>query len=300
MKRFCLLLLFVVLVGLDCFAQEAGNRIYRGQQNRRVSPNTGVVSGTENKTETPVQYIEAYVLLNAPPDEFVAVFGVAQEAEGAVESNQKVNTLIDNFINATGKLGVKRNDIYVDLITQNRVYNLVPATGNTVREKLSGFETKKTVAVRYKDRELLEKILAAAAGASIFDLIKVDYVVKDMEAIHTRLFEQASQVIKSKEDNYNRLLNFKLKRAGIVTDKYTTFYPSELYQTYTAYESGTVENNYESSTRVIRERKSSSSFLEPLDSSEFDAVINPLGIEPMVQCTLYLKVKFNPATNVAP
>jgi hypothetical protein len=46
--------------------------------------------------------------------------------------------------------------------------------------KLTGFETKKTIALRYKDRALLEKLVAAAAQASIFDLIKVDYVINDL------------------------------------------------------------------------------------------------------------------------
>ena len=47
----------------------------------------------------------------------------------------------------------------------------------TLSVRSSGFETKKTIAVRYKNRSLLEKLLAAATQASIFDLIKVDYVI---------------------------------------------------------------------------------------------------------------------------
>lgn len=292
MKRVCFILIAFVLCAGSAHAQESGNRVYDKSQTRSQRPSDGSVFATESKDLVPVQYIEAYVLLNAPPDEFVAVFGVAQEGAQPVESNQKVNALIENFIAAADKLGVKRSDIYVDFITQNRIYNFVPE-GSTIREKLTGFETKKTIAVRYRDRALLEKLLTAAAQASIFDLIKVDYVIRDMGAIRGRLFEQASQIIKQKEDNYNRLLNLKLKRAGVFVEKYETNYPGELYQTYTAYESGSVDNNYSSSSaRVIRERKSSTSFLEPLDSSQFDAVINPLGVEPMVQCTLYLKVRY--------
>jgi len=96
----------------------------------------------------------------------------------AVESNQKVNARIEQFLSAADKLGVSRSNSYVDMITQNRVYNFVPASADgTIREKLTGFETKKTIALRYKDRSLLEKLVAAAAQASIFNLIKVDYVI---------------------------------------------------------------------------------------------------------------------------
>ena len=168
----------------------------------------------------------------------------------------------------------------MDFITQNRVYNFTPATDGTIREKLEGFETKKTVAVRYTDRAVLEKLVAAAAGASIFDLIKVDYVITDMGKIRGRLFEEASRVIKQKEEGYARSLDLRFKRQAVFQETYETYYPAELYQTYTAFEAGAVEQSYDSRMRVVRERKSSTSYLEPLDRSAFDVVINPAGMEP--------------------
>jgi len=290
MKTICLLFLLLAC-GLTCSAQEAGNRQYGGA-NRRTTPSNGVIFGTENKDLIPAQYIEAYVLLNSAPDEFVAVFGVAQEGPTAAESNNKVNTKLDLFLKAIARLGIARGDTFVDLITQNRVYSFVPSPDNIIQEKLTGFETKKTIAVRYKDRALLEKLLAEAAAVSIFDLIKVDYVINDMTKIRSRLFEEASRIIKQKEETYARALGIKLRRDAIYQEKYDTLYPAELYETYRAFESGTVETNYDSRTRVVRERKSSTSYLEPLDRSAFDAVLTPIGIEPVVQATLYLKIRY--------
>ena len=286
------LLLLVLICALTSSAQEAGNRQYGGADARRANPSNGVIFGTDNKDLVPAQYIEAYVLLNSAPDEFVAVFGVAQEAGTAAESNLKVNAQLDQFLKAIAKLGVARSDTFVDLITQNRVYALVPASDNLIQEKLTGFETRKTIAVRYKDRALLEKLLAEAAGVSIFDLIKVDYVINDMVKIRARLFEEASRIIKQKEENYARSLDIKLRRYAIYQEKYDTLYPAELYETYRAFESGTVDQGYEARTRVVRERKSSTSYLEPLDRSAFDSVLSQIGIEPMVQSTLYLKVRY--------
>lgn len=286
MKKVFLILLITGLCAFGALGQESGNRNYnRNTSSQRTPPNTGNLYDNNN------HYIEAYVLLNSAPDEFVAVFGVAQEGATPVESNDKVNALIERFINAAERLGINRNNTFVDFITQNRVYNYSPATEGTIRETLTGFETKKTVAVRYRDRPMLEKLLAAAAQASIFDLIKVDYIINDMTKIRSRLFEEAVRVIKQKEETYTRTLGFTMKRFAIVQELYNTFYPAELYQTYTAYESGAVETDYSSSgRRVIRERKSSTSYLEPLDRSAFDAVLNSIGIEPMVQSTLYLKI----------
>ena len=287
-------LVVLALGATNASAQEVGNRGVYGRSTERRNPSTGLTYGSENKDLVPVQFIEAYVLLNATPDEFVAVFGVAQEAPTAVESNQKVNARIEQFLSAAEKLGVSRSNTYVDMITQNRVYNFAPASADgTIREKLSGFETKKTIALKYKDRSLLEKLVAAAAQASIFDLIKVDYVINDLAKIRSRLLEEASGVIKQKEDNYARSLSLKFKRNAVFQETYATFYPDQLYQNYTAAESGSVEQSDDSRTRVVHERKSSTSYLEPLDKSAFDVVINPTGLEPTVQCTLYLKVRYS-------
>jgi uncharacterized protein YggE len=293
MKRAFLVFFVICLSGLSAIGQESGNQGVYGRQTPRTNPSSGVIYGTEEKDLVPVQFVEAYILFNAVPDEFVAVFGVAQEAPTAVESNQKVNSQIEQFLAAAARLGVNRGDTYVDMITQNRIYNFEPASGdNTIREKLSGFETKKTVSIRYKNRPLLEKILDAAAQALIFDLIKVDYVVADLGKIRGRLLEEASSVIKQKEETYTRLLGLRFKRNAIIQESYDTHYPAELYQTYTAAETGSVDPNYQSGARVVRERKSSTSFLEPLDRSAFDVVINAGGLEPVVQCTLYLKVRY--------
>lgn len=291
MKTICLLV-FISAGALTCIAQEAGNRQYGGGANRRANPSNGVIFGSENKDLVPAQYLEAYVLLNSAPDEFVAVFGVAQEAPTAAESNNQVNAKLDQFLKAITKLGIAKGDTFVDLITQNRVYSFVPGTDNIIREKLTGFETKKTIAVRYKDRSLLEKLLTEAAAVSIYDLIKVDYLINDMTRIRSRLFEEASRVIKQKEDTYARTLGIKLRRDAIYQEKYDTLYPAELYETYRAFESGSVDANYDSRTRVVRERKSSTSYLEPLDRSGFDSVLSPIGIEPVVQATLYLKIRY--------
>ncbi len=289
MKKALVTLLIVVLGAISTLGQEVGNRNFNPNSGQRTSPNTGLIgSGAD-------QLIEAYVLLNAAPDEFITVFGVAQEAPTAAESNQKVNARIEQLLNAAEKLGINRSGTFVDFITQNRIYDFVPSSNNTIRETLSGFQTKKTVAIRYKERPMLEKLLAAAAQASIFDLIKVDYAINDMGKIRSRLFEEAVRIIKQKEDSYVRSLGLAIRRHSILQETYNTHYPAELYQTYTAYESGAVDTNYESTIRVVRERKSSTSFLEPLDRSAFDAVINSIDIEPMVQCTLYMKVKYTVA-----
>jgi uncharacterized protein YggE len=287
MNRTFYIFLVVLLGTASLIAQESGNRAY-GQQRRQPTASTGVLTSGDFKG----LLIEANVLINVKPDSFVVVFGVAQEGANAEISNTKVNDLIANFSKSLGSLGIGKQDIYVDFITQNKVYEYKTTDVNTVTEEVSGFETKKTIAVRYKDRALLEPINNAATKASIFDLIKVDYIINDIPAVRKRLYDEATAIVKQKEEKYRASFNLKLASTAITNEKYDAFFPGDLYTNYQAFESGSTYGSYSSNSRVIQRRKSSTRYYEPLDATDFDVVLNPMGIEPLVQFTLYLRVQY--------
>lgn len=290
MKKAFFVLVLLVFVNSICFAQMSGNRIYGNQgyaQNKRKpQANTGTVrSGSQ-------LLIEANVLLNLKPDSYVAVFSVAQEAKTAEESNNKVNSQVEDFLKSLSGLGVTKNDIYVDFITQNKVYDFEVA-GTVAKQYLAGIETKKTVAVKFKNRDAFEKIVIAATKVGIFDLIKVDYIVSDFEAVKERLFDEALKVVKKKEARYQNAFGMMLKSFGLLSEKYDAFYPAERYENYQASESGAVENtNYREGKTFVYLRKSTSFFYEPLNGDTFDRMINPISIEPTVQFTVYLQVQY--------
>ena len=81
MRKLCPIFILLMLSAVAAFGQESGNRGSTASGPGRTQPNNGVISTTEGKDLVPVQFIEAYVLLNAAPDEFVAVFGAV--ADGA-------------------------------------------------------------------------------------------------------------------------------------------------------------------------------------------------------------------------
>jgi uncharacterized protein YggE len=287
------LLIFGLLffVNLNVSAQESGNRVYGNQgyynqQKHQPQINSGVLA-----TDKRYYSVEASVLMNLKPDAFVAVFGIQQEGANPAESNGKLNTRLAQFNTALSALGVRPEDIFVDFITQNKVYNY-KAQGNDVMEVFGGFETKKTVAVRYKNREIFEKIVAEAARAEIFDLIKVDYVVTDFDAVRARLFEEAARIVKAKEAKYVSLFGTKLAPVGLSNEKYDAFYPGERYERYQAYETGSGYTSYKEGTSV-QQRKAFTFYYNPLTGENFDKMINPVGIEPLVQYTLYLRMDYD-------
>jgi uncharacterized protein YggE len=282
---------FVLLALLGAgtvLAQEAGNSVYGGSRRNTSGVSVGTLSGLDPKDGAIAYFVEANVLLNVRADEYLAVFALAQEGATVPEGNTRIDAQIDTLRRSLRELGIKDADVVVDYISQNKVYDF-DVSGNTAKEKLSGFQVKKNLAVRYKDKALLEGILAAASKASVFDLIKVDYVVSDMPRVRDRLLDEATRVIGRKREAYARLLSVKLKPESVFQEKYNTFFPSEMYSAYVAYQTGGVEAGRD--MRVLEQRKTGTFYFNPLHTAEFDLVIDPAGAEPVVQCTLYLKVR---------
>jgi hypothetical protein len=90
------------------------------------------------------------------------------------------------------------------------------------------------------------------------------------------------------------LLGIKLKPVAIVQENFQVFTPNELYRTYQAYETGET-SGYK---KVVEKRKPTTSYYQALNPNDFDMSLNPIGLEPIVQCTLYLRVKYLPPATI--
>jgi uncharacterized protein YggE len=298
MDRIVLVLLLLMAGQGVCRAQASGNIGYsqsggnaRAEQNER---NKRVLAKEEAPPSATSMFIEASVLMNVKADEHVAVFGLAQECLTVAECNQKMDATISQFSADLKRLGIAREALFVDFAAQNKIYGF-QLEGNVAKEKLVGFELKKNISVHYQDKLLLDKLLVTAAQSKIFDLIKVDYIVRDTGSIHNRLAEEAARVIKQKTARHEKLLGIKLQPpAQVFADRYSAYFPTEMYDSYTAYESEDVSRrSYDEDKYIIqRARKSRTFFFNALNADGFDAVINPIVIEPVVQFTLYLRVKY--------
>lgn len=238
-------------------------------------------------------FVEASVLMNVKADEYVALFGLAQDGETVADCGRKMDATVKEFADALKALGVGDGDLFVDFVAQNRIYGYDVA-GDIAREKLVGFELKKNVSVHYKDRDLLDKLIQTAAKSKIYDLIKVDYIVKDTAKVQARLMEEAARVVKEKSARYETLLGIKLRPPGqVYAERPSIYYPTQMYDNYSAFEAEGIDAAYQRQRYAVHSaRKSRTFFYHGLDPDGFDAVINPVVIEPVVQFTLYLKVKY--------
>jgi uncharacterized protein YggE len=304
-RPFILTLVIVLLFPALCHGQVAGGAGSYGQSNGRAR-----AEQNERNKRTLTQhdlpptansiFVESSVLMNVKADEYVAVFGIAREGATVAEANQKMDATVKEFTDRLKPLGVGPNALYVDFIAQNKVYDF-EVSGDIAREKLTGFELKKNVSIHYKNAALLDKLLAAAAESQIFDLIKVDYIVKDIGRIQDRLMDEATRLIKQKTARYEKLLGTKVQSPPqVYAERPAIYYPTEMYDAYTAYESeGISSSSIRQRYTVQSARKTRTFYFNALNADGFDAVINPVTIEPVVQFTLYLKVKYNIGPNRA-
>ena len=298
MKRTSIIVATILVAGPGlCRGQVGGNATYaqaggraRAEQNERAKRILGEYDVPPSRTGT---FVEASVLMNVKADEYVAVFGVAEEGEAVADCSRKMEATIRDFTAALKALGVADDDLFVDFVSQTRIYGFEVA-GDIAREKLVGFELKKNVIIHYTDRDLLDRFVVAAAKSKIYDLIKVDYVVKDTKAVQERLTAEAARVVKEKSARYEALLGIKLQPPGqVYADRPSAYYPTGMYDAYTAFEAEGMGNAWQRQKYMVQSaRKSRTSYFNGLDASGFDAVINPVVIEPVVQFTLYLKVKY--------
>jgi uncharacterized protein YggE len=279
-----------------CLAQVSGNVAYsqaggsaRAKQDER---NKRVQATAEIPPTGTSMFVDASVLMNVKADQYVAVFGIAQEGPTVADCNQKMDGVIDAFSVALKQLGIGLDDVFVDFIVQNKVYHY-ERRGDILAETLAGFELKKNVAVHFRDKLLLDKLILAAGRSQVFDLIKVDYIVTDTHAVEDKLLAEAAEIIRRKSASYEKLFGIKLQQPAVYASKPSIYFPTELYSSYVAQESEEVLPSYNRDRYTVESaRKSSTIFFNGLDADGFDTVINPVMIEPVVQFTLYLKVKY--------
>lgn len=297
MKKFISLFTTCCIFIFQLSAQVPGNAVLdAGNQVYNPPPHT--VRPTPNLHPSVNQYlIEAKVLHHAIADRYIAVFGLAQEEKTAEEANAIINRRIENFRQQLYGMGIPEQDIFVDLITQTRVYDFKMTGPNTAEERVEGIELKKNVHVTFPQMRMLEDMMLAAAREEIYDIVKVDYVVENVDEIYGQMQTQALQVIQEKKELY--MVLEEKKYAGnplIVQFQKGVVQPIHAYRNYTAHETNAVnfQPGRKSKTDFVKlsARRMTTHYFEPLAEEQFDRVTNAYGVEPTVQLTLTLQVRY--------
>lgn len=281
------------------FGQVSGNQVFSDDNNSNNyrSPKENITKQNRiNKLylNDSSFVIEAKIIKNVKADSYVAVFGLSQEATTISDCNSKINERINSFISNIKKQGISDKDIYTDLLTQYRVYDF-KKVDYSYQEYVKGFELSKNVIIKYAKPEQIEQLLKAASRDSIFDLVKVDYLITDMSKVYDELFVAAKEVIQKKKQFYLDLTNSKVKpNAQIYGENFASYYPSELYKNYKAFTQNYYENySWLQEKETKRLHKFQTYYYDPIDYSNFDKIINPTILEPAIEVVLTIQVKYD-------
>ncbi len=312
-KIFLAFLLFAFIASpLFCLSQAAGNWYY----NQKKSGNTnnfddGIINNNANEAnyyrQTKQQYytpvyssndtsftIGADVMMNVKADEYVIIFATSQVGETIEISHDVINKRIDAFINSVIPLGIKKEDIYIDFISQFPIFEVEVEKklfSKTYNEVPKGFEVRKNIHLRYKDSKIVEQMLIKASQNEIYDIVKVDYVINNSQAVYDSLRATCVRIINEKAKEYKKLGIKYDAKYQTVNDNISSTYPLDRYSTFAEFVKYTGDEAKPGSKTLPRSNVPAL-YYDKKAYTGYDLVINPAVIEPVVQFTCNLTVKF--------
>jgi hypothetical protein len=276
MKKILYALGALVLNGQLVQGQVSGNINYL-QQTRLPESNIEV-------STHPNVLITVKGLANVRADSYVAIFSLTQ----AGENIEELNLLAENRIAAVRKQfeGKPDMEFYTDMISFVPVYEYEVEkklfSKKTYNEIPKGFELKLNLHIKYKDPNVLSKIVTACASSEVYDLVRVDYFSIQLEQLKKDLAAKAKILLKEKLKYHQELLGVDFTtRQKQMADAYRVVYPLEMYKSYQAYSSSSL--NLKKSATTTQIDKSTTQYYQPVLNKEFDFVINPEIVEPVIQ-----------------
>ena len=264
-----------------------GNATIYGPQStnprRNVNPSSSII-------------IDLNALYNAKASSYTAIFNISQIGPTAEETHELVNERIDNVRNELLATGIKKEDIAVDVISFVPVYEIEVQKklfSTKYNEVPKGFELQQNIHIQFKKTQQFEKILAACAANEIYNLVKVDYFIENIRAVYKKLQTALVSLVKE-EKEYYKMLGFDLSDYNVVMadDKYC-YFPKDFYRNYQAYNSVSFEA-LKKKKGVTKAKKQTSYYYQPISTENYDIVMNPAILEPVVQVGMQIKLVYSP------
>lgn len=290
-KRFLALsLVFILAVGL--FAQVMGNSQYDGYSSPSQSNNlTASKASILNNNEIVVQ---VNGLMNIVADSYVAVFNIVQIGESVEDADRIMNTRISNFRNRLEASNIRLEDVKVDLISFVPKFDIQTESklfSKSYNEVPSGYEIQKNISVCYKKSSQLDVIVSSALQSEIYDIVKVDYFIENLDQMRDSLRNKCIEGVVRKIKSYE-LVGVKLDIfEKNVSEDFVTVYPQARYASYQAFSRPSLSEAKKKQT-INEAPKITSRYYNPQNYNVYDIVINPVITEPVVQLSFSVLVKY--------
>ena len=240
--------------------------------------------------------IDVHALFNAKASSYTAIFNVAQIGPSADAASSLMNERITNIKKELLTIGIKETDIVIDVISFIPVYEIEVTKklfSTKYNEVPKGFELQQNIHIQFKSTQQFEKILAACASNEIYNLVKVDYFIENIKQVYKKLQDELIKLIQEKKEYY-KLLGFDLSdyNAVMADDKYC-YFPKDFYKSYQAFNSISFEA-LKKNKGVTKVKKQTSYYYQPISYENYDIVMNPAILEPVVQVGMQIKLVYSP------
>ncbi|REG91173.1 SIMPL domain-containing protein [Flavobacterium aquicola] len=233
-------------------------------------------------------------LANVKADSYTAIFSLTQIGKTTKEVNELINQRISQSLT---EIKLKKDVVtFVDMISFVPVYEYEVEkkvfSRKTYNEVPIGFELKKNIHIKYSDPNQLNDFISILSNHEIYDLVRVDYVSNTLESIKKEMMNKAKLLIQEKTKNYEVILGETFTNAEKrITDDFIVNLPVEMYKSYEAYNNSYL--NLKKTANVNQSNKSTTLYYQPVFNKEFDFIINPTILEPVIQVQYEIKIFIN-------
>ena len=283
---------FLLLLTSYSFSQVAGNQVYTSHNNYG---NTTSIQKSSVYTTDSTMVITTKILMNKTADYYLLTIGAHQEAKELNSCNQKINARIQKLIDGLKKIDIMEEDVYVDFITQTKIYDY-ETTSTSSKQFENGFEIKKNLIIRLESLDKLDAIISLSADQKIYDIVNVEYINSKINNTYEEMFDEALVVIESRKKRYVKVGSYKLTGTKrLVSDNFFSLYPKNQYKQFQAYESSSVSvhnRNYSQQYIAKEARKHKTFFYDGAPISGFDKVINPTDPKVGIQYVLTISMVY--------
>lgn len=292
------IVLFALLISIGdqpLAAQDMGNAGYKRDVQLNPHRPTNPPKAPDPSVNQQYFNIKIHALYNRRADAQLAIFNLVQLGKTAEEADTIIYNRISGFIEGAIRLGVKSEDIYVDMISQVPMYEFEVEKkrfSKNYTEVPRGIEVQRNLHVRYFDGRLLERLVSLAAQNEIYDLVKVEYFVENPQRVYDSLRQASIKLLDKTIADYRKLGVDLSEAYRMFSEQKGVVYPFDRYETYEGFASSSVDalRKRDAITQVYKPK---TFYYNKLSGSNFDIVLNASMVEPVIQYTYSLHIRLD-------
>lgn len=278
--------------------QATGNYDYRAASNYIYQPAVIIPGAAPLAALQPAgeQLFSIKGLYNCKADSYLAIFTVTQVGKSQREADALLRDKISAIREQLRSDGADV-ELFVDMISFLPIYEIESSkklfSKTTYNEIPKGFELKKNLHFRYRKAQLLDDMVTLCAEQEIYDLVRVDYFIENIDAKKAELVAKAEAILTTKMNRYKKILGEDFSdKTRLLADGFAMHYPIEQYKSYQTYANNALVVKVETSAPTAV--KTTSQFYMPKMAKGYDFVIDASILEPVIQIEYEIQLKLYP------